>query len=301
MNPFDDLKAFFRRQGILQRLIIINAAVWLLVSFILVIGFLFTVSDDSVKGFIIDYFAVPSSFHNLVIRPWTLLTYMFLHISFFHILFNLLWLFWFGRIFLEFLSPRQLFTTYIVGGLAGAILYIFAYNIFPVFSEALPFSHALGASASIMAIVTGISFYAPGYTINMLFIGRIRILYIAIILFVLDFFMIRSDNSGGHIAHIGGAIYGYFFASYMRRGRDLGSWLNAFNFKWPSFGKSSKPSDSGPIRGNGRPLSDEEYNNRKAAYNDRMDTILDKISRSGYESLTKEEKDFLFKSGNNKK
>jgi hypothetical protein len=151
-----------------------------------------------------------------------------------------------------------------------------------------------------MAVVTTISFFAPGYAINLIFLGRVRILYIAVILFVLDFFMIRSDNSGGHLAHIGGAIFGFFYASYLRKGKDISGFLDWFRFsgirryftKPPGGKKTTGDSD------HSRPLSDEEYNKRRLTNQKKIDLILDKISKSGYDSLTKEEKEFLFKSGN---
>lgn len=296
-NPKEELLKFLRRGSIVMRLLIINVAVWLLVSVVLVFAFLFNIAEEGAQGVIIDLFAVPSSLGELALRPWTLFTYMFLHINFFHILFNMLWLYWFGRIFLEFLGKRQLLATYILGGLAGGVLYIFAYNVFPVFSEALPFSHALGASAAVMAIVTAIAFYTPNYSIHLFLIGRIRIVYIAIVLFVLDFFMIRSGNSGGHIAHIGGAIYGFIYAGYLRRGRDWSNIIDLFSMRGLKryFTTTKKPGGGEDF---GRPISDEEYNYHKAEQQKIIDRILDKISKSGYDSLTKEEKEILFKSSN---
>ena len=131
---------------------------------------------------------------------------MFMHGSFTHILFNMLWLFWFGQIFLQYLNSRQLLSVYLMGGISGAILFVLFYNIFPVYSNSLVLATTIGASGSVMAIVTAISFYVPNYSINLLLIGRIKIIYIAVALFVMDFFKIDSSNSGGHIAHIGGAL-----------------------------------------------------------------------------------------------
>jgi len=195
-NPLDEIHKLCKSQSILPRLITINGIVWLAVTFVIVVAYLFNISDIEMKGLIVEYLGIPADIQNLVYRPWTLVTYMFLHINFWHILFNMLWLFWFGKIFLEFLNRKQLLVTYIMGGLAGAALYMFAYNVFPAFSEVKTFSHALGASAAVMAIVTAISFYVPNYTIHLLLFGKVKIVYVAIILFVLDFFMIRSDNSG---------------------------------------------------------------------------------------------------------
>ena len=294
----NDLKSYFLSKATLPRLIIINTAVWLLVSAILVIAFLFNIDDNEVRFFIADILGVSANLERLIVRPWTIFTYMFLHISFFHILFNMLWLYWFGKIFLEFLVSRQLLVTYILGGLAGGLLYVLAYNIFPAFSEILVLSTAIGASAAVMAIVTTISFYVPNYTIPLFLVGRVKIVYVAIILFVLDFFMIRSGNSGGHIAHIGGAIYGFIYAYYLRKGKDFSNFFEAINlngirrfFMKPS--GNSKASYKAK-----RPVSDVEYNNHRMDNQKRIDIILDKISKSGYDSLTKAEKEFLFKSSN---
>jgi len=294
-NPWDEIKKFFKSQSLLPRLITINVGVWALVSVIVVFAFFFDTPKAIIKDFFVDILGVPSNLEMLIIRPWTLLTYMFLHIDFWHILFNMLWLFWFGKIFLEFLSKKQLLATYILGGLAGAILYIFAYNVFPVYNNVLPFSHALGASASVMAIVTGIAFYVPNYSIRLLFIGKLKIIYVAVILFVIDFFMIPGENSGGHIAHIGGAIYGLIFANAIRKGKDWSNILDAFKFKNPF----TRPSTSNKKKNHTvhqRPKNDDEYNYDRMKDQDRIDKILDKISKSGYESLSKEEKELLFKS-----
>jgi hypothetical protein len=222
---------------------------------------------------------------------------MFLHIEFWHILFNMLWLFWFGRIFMEYLNSRQLLFTYITGGLAGGLLYVFAYNIFPVFHTTIEASVALGASASVMAIVTTISFFVPNYSINLLFIGRIRIMFLAILLFVFDFIAIPAGNAGGHIAHIGGAFFGYFFSLWLRKTKvsySAGIFTTLIKRIRVILRSGLKVSASSPY--SGRPKTDEEYNVEKKTYQKRIDSILEKISKGGYDSLTREEKDFLFRS-----
>jgi membrane associated rhomboid family serine protease len=259
---------------------------------------LFSVEDAVFTGYIVEYLALPASFGELVYRPWTILTYMFLHIDIFHILFNMLWLYWFGKIFLGYLNPRQLLSTYLLGGIAGGLLYMISYNIFPVFADSMFLSRALGASASVMAIVTAISFYVPNYTIHLLFLGRIKILYLAIALFVIDFFMIRSSNSGGHIAHIGGALWGFAFAYYFRRGKDIGKMFHIDLKKITRPFMKEKESPFKNVYSNKRPMTDEDYNKARLEQEKKIDEILEKISKSGYESLTTEEKDLLFKSSN---
>lgn len=299
-NPIEDLGRYFRSSGILPRLILINIALWLLIAVVRVFSFLFNLPDSAVGNAVADYLALPAKTLSLMHRPWTLVTYMFLHVDFFHILFNMLWLYWFGRIFQEFLRSRQLLFVYIAGGLSGGLLYVIFYNIFPVFERTIDQSVALGASASVMAIVTAIAVYVPGYAVNMLFIGRIKIIYIAAVLFVLDFFMIRSSNAGGHIAHIGGALFGLLYAMSLRKGFRFSQhlqWLrNAFTFRKLKV-RHGKNYYSGMKSHGKKPLSDEEFNLRKAEQQKRLDIILDKISKSGYESLSKEDKEILFRAG----
>jgi membrane associated rhomboid family serine protease len=300
-NPFDDLGRFFKSRAVLPRLILINAAIWLAIGIMRVFSFLLDVPDSSLTNFVVDYLALPARLDSLVIRPWTLITYMFLHIDFFHFLFNMLWLFWFGKIFLEFLKSRQLLLIYLLGGVSGGALYILFYNVFPVFEKSLDLSVALGASASVMAIVTAISLYVPGYTIHMLFLGKVRIFFIALFLFVLDFFMIRSDNAGGHIAHIGGAIFGLGYIIASRKGMHFnGFWHTKYLSRMFSWMKRSRMriDYSNTSSTYGRPMTDYEYNAQRAERQKKIDAILDKISKSGYESLSSDEKELLFKSSN---
>ena len=170
-NLTDNLKRFFREGSTLANLIIVNVAVWLLVQVFRSIFFFISQADVTLATTsIIRIFGVPASLPSLFNKPWTVLTYMFLHIDILHILFNMLWLYWFGKIFQEYLGGRKLLAVYLLGGLSGAVVYILAFNIFPVFSTALPQSYALGASASVMAIVTAVSFKVPNYTIYLLFL-----------------------------------------------------------------------------------------------------------------------------------
>jgi membrane associated rhomboid family serine protease len=303
MNPYnrnllDEIRRFFRQGSALAILILVNIAFWLLAQAVHVVYFLYNQPDTAAAdNFLSQLFAVPAYIPFLASRPWTIVSYMFLHFGFWHILFNMLWLFWFGKIFLEYLTSRQLVITYILGGVAGAAVYILAFNIFPVFHGILEKSVALGASASVMAIVMAISFYAPSYTINLLFIGRVKILYLALVLFLFDFFAIPGGNSGGHLAHIGGAFWGFLYALSIRKGLP-GRFGTADTFfrKFRSFFTSAGKNRSAPGAFGGRPVSDDDYNRDKARKQKRIDEILEKISKGGYDSLTREEKDLLFRS-----
>jgi membrane associated rhomboid family serine protease len=290
-SPFADPRFFLKANKALLWLIVTNAAAWLVVSMARVLVFLLDSPDERAVGAVADLFALPASTLRFSGQPWTLITYMFLHIDFLHILFNLLWLFWFGKIFLEFLSQKKLVCTYLLGGIAGGLAYLLFYNVFPVFSRNLDISFALGASAAVMAIVTAISFYVPRYTVALFLFGKVRIIYIALVLFVLDFFLIRSENAGGHIAHIGGALYGMGYAFTLRQGIRFsmhGSFWHVFRGKTISQ-RHNQPKDAS------RRMTDDEYNAYRLKRQQKIDEILDKISRSGYESLTSEEKEILFR------
>lgn len=296
-KPSFDARSFFREKSVLTYLVILNIAIWGIIQALKVILYLYnreTAGQDI--HLIIDLLAVPAFLPNLLNQPWSLFSYMVLHDSIWHILFNMLWLYWFGKIFLQHLSERQLLTTYILGGLAGGLVYILAYNTFPVFEPALPNAYALGASASVMAIVTAIAFYVPDYSINLFLIGRVRIVYLAIALFVFDFFMIPTGNAGGHIAHIGGALFGFTWVMLIYPAvRGKFKLLNkSFGDRWKIFTQKNRNNANESY--SGRPMTDDEYNARKAENQKKIDDILEKISRGGYESLTKEEKELLFRS-----
>jgi membrane associated rhomboid family serine protease len=305
MNMADEIKLSFRKGNILYRLIFINVAVFVLLGLIFVVLRLFTPGTSlgdlraSYSDAFLKYFMVPSVPGELLARPWTVITYMFTHFNFLHILFNMLMLFWFGRIFLQYLTGRQLLSTYLLGGLAGALFYILFVNGFPGLREHLG-SSMLGASASIMAVVIAISFYVPDYTLYMLFIGPVRLKYIALAFIILDVLMIASYNAGGHIAHLGGAVYGYWFITRFRKGHDIGNWVNILLDKIAGLFKPRPRLNVSYRKSSGR-LSDEEYNRNKVAEQKEVDRILDKIAQGGYESLTKKEKETLFKMSSPKK
>jgi hypothetical protein len=188
----------------------------------------------------------------------------------------------------------------LLGGISGGLFYLFAFNVFPVFETIVPVSFALGASASVMAIVTAIAVYVPNYTIQLFLFGRLRILYLAVILFVFDFFTIPSGNAGGHIAHIGGAVFGALYILFYRYSKTTILPGNPPDFirNFVNLFRSSK--QPGRSRGgySTKPVSDEEYNLKKRDTQKKVDEILDKISKGGYDCLTKDEKEFLFKTSN---
>jgi membrane associated rhomboid family serine protease len=294
MGIWDDIKLTFRKGSNLTRIIYINIAVFFLISLIAVIGFLLNNSDISGKA--LDLFSVPASLNALLLKPWTLITYMFTHKDIWHILFNMLWLYWFGRIFLEYLDERKLMAVYLLGGISGAMVYILSFNIFPAFSGMVSESVAIGASASVMAIVIAIAVYVPDYTVQLFLFGRIKIKYMALAIFVLTSIMDFSVNSGGKLAHIGGAFFGYFYILNLRHGRDIGKGFNSIIDFFVTIFKPRKK-----LKVTYKKVTTEyEYNKIKTNHQKKINQILDKISKGGYDSLTKDEKETLFKESQKK-
>jgi hypothetical protein len=208
----------------------------------------------------------------------------------------MLWLYWFGRIFLEYLDQKKLVAVYLLGGISGAIVYILSFNIFPAFTGVVAESVAIGASASVMAVVIAIAAYVPDYTVQLFLFGRIKIKYMALAIFVLTSIMDFSVNSGGKLAHIGGAFFGYFYTINLRQGRDIGK---GFNRVIDFFVTLFKPRKKLKVT-HKKAATEYEYNKIKTEHQTRINSILDKISKGGYDSLTKEEKETLFKESQKK-
>lgn len=287
---FTRLKQTFRSGNILAKFIYINVGLFLLIRLAVVLLMLFNISGVS----FMQYLQMPSSPFLLLLRPWTLFTYMFTHYDFLHILFNMLWLYWFGQIFLQFFNERQLGGLYVLGGLAGALFFMVAYNIFPYFQTVASHSFLMGASASVMAIVFAVSFYRKDYIIHLFLLGRIKLIYLALFSLVLDLLAITSTNAGGHIAHIGGALLGILFATRYTQGKDLTRPMNRLIDWFVNLGKR-KPRMKVTYK---RTETDQEYNARKHQESQDLDEILDKLKRSGYDSLSREEKRKLFDASN---
>jgi membrane associated rhomboid family serine protease len=299
----DRWNSFRMQYPMLAILISINTIIWFAVTFLSVLFWLTTKTgqgESSLFKNIIDYLSLPASVSQLTFQPWSIITYMFLHVDFFHVLFNMLWLFWFGKIFLEYLSGRQLIWVYTLGGLTGGLFFVIAYNIFPVFKVSILNAYALGASASIMAIVAAIASLMPDYSLNLLFIGKVKLKHIAIFTVILDFFLIKSDNSGGHIAHLGGMAWGLLYTLfYLKQQNKAGILGKMSQFLHHIFSERSKTKFK-VYHNEKKPLTDEEHNKTKKQQQEIIDKILEKISKSGYSSLTKDEKELLFRSSNQK-
>ena len=273
MNFLNNLKKEFGIANMLNKLIYINVFSFLVLNIFSVIFSLLLIDISSIK----ELLMLPSSTEEVIKKPWSLLSYMFIHDNFIHLLFNLVWLHFGGKLFLQYLNQKQLLYIYVLGGLCGGILFITAFNNLPAL---IPFSEnakALGASASVLAIFFAIATYIPNFQVSIPFIGFIKLKHIALIYITLDFLNISSGNAGGHIAHLGGAIFGFFYVKQFTKKavknekHQFVSYLkNIFNF--------------------------QKSKNKKSYEMKEIDLILEKISRSGYNSLTKIEKEILFKS-----
>ena len=294
MGIRDDIMNTFRHGSTLTRLIYVNIAVFIIITLAAIIGFLS--SDTSLADKVIDLVSVPSSIASLLKRPWSIITYMFVHKDVLHILFNMLWLYWFGVIFLEYLDQKKLVAVYLLGGISGAAVYILSFNIFPVFEGVVSESVAIGASASVMAIVVAIAVYVPNYVVHLFLLGRVKIKYIALAIFLLTSVMDFSVNSGGKLAHFGGAFFGYLYSFNLRRGHEMGKGLNKLLdliVTWFKPKRKMKVTHK-------KPVSDFEYNRIKSEHQAYINKILDKIAKGGYDSLTREEKEALFRESQKK-
>ena len=292
MNPFlQDLKNQYKNGSILIKLIFINVAVFLFVNVIGTLLHLFNISNG--VSIFVGWFALPADITSLIFKPWTIVSYMFLHEGLWHLLMNMLVLYFGSQIFLQFLNEKKMLITYLLGGLSGGLLYILAFNIFPVFTNILPISIALGASASVMAVLIAAATYVPNFVVRLVFPGNVKLKYIAMVYFVLDIVSIRGANSGGHIAHIGGALFGFFFIQQLKKGKDFTLGFSRWLDYLMAFFKPRKKMKV-VYKKQGKTKSNKDYNSQKIDNQKRVDAILDKISKSGYDSLSGEEKAILF-------
>lgn len=284
-----DLKETYRRGNLPMRLIYWNVGLFVLLNVLTIGARLF---NGEAEG-LIEWLEVPASPARLLMQPWSVITYMYVHLDVWHILFNMLWLYWFGTLFLQFFSTKHLRGLYLLGGILGALFYIGAFNLFPYFRPLAGYSFLLGASASVLAVACAIAYREPDYRVNLLLIGSVRLKYLALAVVVLDLLMVTGNNGGGHIAHLGGALAGLWFSRSLEQGRDITSGLNRLIDLLTPRTPARKPKLHFENRGTAR-QADYQFNARRKAQNDEVDRILEKLKKSGYESLTEEEKKSLF-------
>ncbi len=289
----EDFKQAFQRQNHAHvQLIVINVVIYVALLALFLLSFIPKV--DTLFEVIYNQFSIPANMGEFLTRPWTLITYMFSHsvLDIFHILFNMLVLYWFGRLFVEYLGSDKLIALYILGGLSGGIAFLLIYNLIPVVGNA----EMVGASGAIYAIVVGTAVLLPNYTFYLLLFGPVRIKYIAIFYVILSMLYVRQGiNLGGNIAHLGGALMGYIYMKQLQAGINWGSWITV-TLDWFKDLFKSKPKVRVTYRSEDSPKRATASSRKKAAVTsqDEIDAILDKISEGGYESLTKEEKEKLF-------
>lgn len=297
MRTSDKIRYKLQTASVVEKLIAINVAVFILFFLVRTLAFLFQLPSD----FLLQWFVFPKEPGEFILKPWSIITYSFMHGGIWHILSNMLILYFSGMYFLTYFTPKRLLNYYFLGVITGALVYMLSYNLFPAF-QGTGRSYLLGASAGVMAVLIGIATYIPHMRIRLMILGSLKFWWIAVFLVALDLIQIPMGNAGGHLAHLGGAALGYIYTKQVQKGNDIGSWFGKMMDSLVSlfkpgekkakmktvYRKKKSPSPSSQNR-NGVITKDEKQR--------RVDAILDKISKSGYDSLSKEEKDFLFQAG----
>lgn len=291
------MKRSFAASTMLMKIIWINIGVFVALRLTAIAG-IFGANPDLINS-VLAYVQLPSSPAVLATRPWTLLTYMFAQYDVMHILFNLLWFYWFGTLFMMIATPRQLLALYLLGGLGGGVLFIAAYCCLPVF--AYHFGMLIGSSAAVIAIVTATAILMPDFRMNLLFIGAVSLKWIAAATILLVIIGVTGSNAGGEIAHIGGVTVGAIYALRLKRGHDITApfnrafdrfvniWNSLTSSIWSASRASSPKSRSEADTSNRKTGNDFTSSDRES-----LDSILDKIKKSGYAALTPEERQRLF-------
>lgn len=280
-----DLRIWMAQAPILSRLVLINIGIFLAFSILHLLSFLFALPvgiDDVLTKFLVAY-ASPTE---LLYLPWGVVTYQFLHAGLWHLLGNMFMLYFGGVLFSGLLGEKRMLRLYLFSGIVGALFFSFCYQVFPIFSSVRDQAFAMGASASVLGIVSAIAVYTPTYRVRLFGIWEIQLRYLALLLVLLDLVAIPDGNAGGHLAHLGGAGFGAWYAWRLKNGHEpLGWWMRIEAFVQNLFSGKTKPKSSSKQKGT---------SNRRVDQNE-VDAILDKISKSGYESLTKAEKEVLFR------
>lgn len=294
----EDFKLAFKTGNVLNQIIIINVVIFAIFG---VLGVFFTLGGErALFSTITSFLSLPADFGQLIIQPWSLITYFFFHQGFFHILWNMLFLYWFGRIISEYLGQNKLMGLYVWGGIGGGLLYLMAYNVFPYFQSAVPNSYLLGASGGVVAIVVGAATFQPNYVVPLFLLGPVKLKYIAAVTVLLSIIQSTGNNAGGEIAHLGGALVGYIMMKQLQKGNDWSVPLAKFIIWVKSFFKP-QPTIKVSYKRKQKASSTKQTSSARSAKSsfektpqDEIDRILDKISEKGYDALSKEEKQKLF-------
>lgn len=300
-NPIlNDIQQKIKSGNPITRLIIINVIVFLIVSIVRIITFLSGENAGllSLESILQENLAFPLSFAEFVYKPWTIISYMFTHAGLMHIFWNMISLFWFAQILSEYTSAKKIIPLYILGGITGALLTALIIMLVPAFHPLIG-APLIGASAGVTAIIVAAATLVPEVRMNLMFVGPVKLLYVAMFVIFIDVLNLAShDNIGGNLAHLGGGLMGYLFIVQYKKGMDMANPMNRF-FEW--LGNLFKGGSKSKMKVvHKKKLTDEEYNHNKVIQQKQVDAILDKISKSGYGSLSKTEKDILFKASNKK-
>ena len=276
MNLIDNIRYnYLQSTHAVIRIITVNVSVFILISLLQLVAFLLQINlgVDTIQS----YLTLPASFTAFMFKPWSIVTYMFLHNGLLHLVFNMLWLYWMGNILHEYLGNKHVYTAYFLGGIAGGFVFMLAYNVFPAFEFIRGQAFALGASAGVLSIVVAVATLLPNYQIQLMFIGFVKLKWMALVLLLIDLISIAQNNPGGHIAHLGGALFGFLYIKQIYNTTFIDKLVSVFKPKsklkihHKSGGKNAQPTEQ------------------------EIDKILDKISKSGYDSLTKTEREILYK------
>jgi membrane associated rhomboid family serine protease len=294
---WEELKQQFINGQMFTKLILANVGIYLVttIGFVVFHQFNTAASND----FLLKYTAVTSNLWELLFKPWTIISYQFIHQQFSHILYNMLMLYFGGRLFTEYLSDKNLLRVYLGSGIAGALVYITAYNLLPVYAVEKNYSLAIGSSASALGIFIAIATYIPNFMVSIFMLFEVRLKYVAVFLVLLDLINLDKGNAGGHFTHLGGALFGYLYAINLRKGRD---WFGGMAKLYENLKKRfspRKPSLKKVYQAASKDPAASAFQ-RERMKQELVDRILDKISRSGYNSLTKEEKEILFHASKDK-
>lgn len=284
MSLTEDIKYKLARLNVLEKIIAINVVIFLIAMVL-----------RSVLGGVIYWFQLPSELNSFLVKPWTIFTYAFLHFDFFHILFNMLWLYFIGRIFLNLFSSKMALNIYFLGAIFGGVFFILGYTILPGFFKGA--TYLVGASAAVRALFIFICAYMPNKEVQF-FTFNVKLWYLGAAFVVFDVLGLFGTNSGGNLAHLGGAFLGYLYAKQLLKGNDIGRGFESIMDTVASWFKAGSKTNLKTVHKDKSKVGGftkgefNQFNNQK-----KIDVILDKISKSGYESLTAAEKEFLFRAG----
>ncbi len=295
MTTKEQLIYKYKTANTLEKLIGLNVLMFILTYVFRALFFLMGINTN----YFVDYLVFPKELSDFIFQPWSIVTYAFLHAGFLHILFNLIILYFGGQQFLTFYSGKKLLNYYILGAIFGALIYMLSYNLFPAFAG-VGQSYLIGASAAVMAVFIGIATKVPNMSIRLFLLGNVKLWWIAAFFVLMDVIQMPFSNPGGHLAHLGGAFIGYFYTKQLDKGNDIGKWVENLIAGFQQLFESTPKSKQSKSKMK-TVYKNKSYTKTSKTDKDekqkRIDTILDKISKSGYESLTKEEKDFLFNAG----